>query len=98
MQSLITQNRNIACGNPPSLPGLSCDEYPFASSYEGAAAGGTARSFPGCGFNDPSATGPVGYSRCMVVAGQNSSAGAILGNTYRQQRILDGDPFYIALS
>jgi hypothetical protein len=98
VQSVINLNRSIACGGVPAQTGLSCDEYPFASSYEGAAAGGSARSFPGCGLSDPAGTGPVGYSRCMVVAGQNSSAGAILGNTYRQQRILDGDPFIVALS
>ncbi|WP_240720956.1 NmrA family NAD(P)-binding protein [Pseudarthrobacter sp. NamE2] len=26
----------------------------------------------------------------------NSSGGTILTNTYRQQRILDGDPFFVA--
>ena len=98
VQSVINLNRSIACGGVSGPAGTTCDEYPFASSYEGAASGGSARSFPGCSLSDPPATGPVGYSRCMVVAGQNSSGGAILGNTYRQQRILDGDPFYVALS
>lgn len=95
--SIIAANRAASCGSPPSLPNLSCDEYPFASTHEGAASGGTARSFPNCFFLDPPATGAVGFSRCMIDAQQNSSGGTILGNTYWQQRILDGDPFIVRI-
>ncbi|MET7727867.1 hypothetical protein [Streptomyces mirabilis] len=38
-QSLIADNRRTACGPDvprPPRPGLACDEYPFAQSYEGA--------------------------------------------------------------
>ncbi|MGP4087272.1 NucA/NucB deoxyribonuclease domain-containing protein [Streptomyces sp. KR55] len=39
-QALQTANRNVACGpdvpRPPNRPDLSCDEYPFAQTYEGA--------------------------------------------------------------
>jgi hypothetical protein len=96
--SVIALNRSTSCGSAVTIPGYSCDEFPFASSYEGAASGGTARSFPGCTFADPAATGPIGFSRCMVIASENSSAGAILGNIYRQQRILEADPFYVRLT
>lgn len=96
--SVIAANRAAACGGVPSIQGLSCDEYPFASSYEGAASGGTVRSFPGCVFLDPAGSGPDGFSRCMIPASENSSGGAILGNTYRQQRILDSDPYFVTLS
>ena len=94
----MDKNRDIACGSAQPVTGLSCDEYPFASSYEGAASGGTARSFPQCLFADPPAAGSVGFSRCMIVASENSSAGTIAGNTYRQQRILEADPFYLSIN
>ncbi|MFD7280136.1 hypothetical protein ACFV80_24560 [Streptomyces sp. NPDC059862] len=39
-QALQIANRNVACGpdvpRPPNRPDLSCDEYPFAQTYEGA--------------------------------------------------------------
>jgi hypothetical protein len=39
-QALQTANRNVACGDdvprPPNRPDLTCDEYPFAQTYEGA--------------------------------------------------------------
>ncbi len=35
-QTLITANRQAACGNRRARPGLSCDEYPFASTQQGA--------------------------------------------------------------
>lgn len=96
INSIITANRTAACGSAPTITGLQCDEYPFASTYEGASFGGTPRSFPGCSLPDPVATGP-GFSRCMINASQNMSGGTILGNTYRQQRILEADPFYVRL-
>jgi len=38
-QSLIDQNRRNACRNfvPGPAPNTSCDEYPFASTYQGGA-------------------------------------------------------------
>lgn len=94
--SIRDANRQAACPTPPGIPGFSCDEYPFASTREGGASGGTARSFPNCVYLDPPATGPVGFSRCAIDEHHNSSGGTILTNTYRQQRILDGDPFFVA--
>jgi plasmid stability protein len=60
------QNRRLACGDAPSVIGLSCDEYPFASSQQGLTAGGTRRTFGDCTFNLPRATGPTGVSVCMI--------------------------------
>lgn len=44
---LIDQNRSQACAGfvPPPPPNTSCDEYPFASTYEGGA-GASTRGVP----------------------------------------------------
>lgn len=34
--AIQTLNREKACGDAPSIPDKSCDEYPFASTYQGA--------------------------------------------------------------
>lgn len=93
-------NRNTAC--PASLPrptGFSCDEYPFASTMEGAyLSGGGARTFPGCQTTGgtPPSTGAVGYSRCMIVNSQNTLAGAELNSVlYVPMRIINGDGFFV---
>lgn len=96
-QSIRDANREASCGSPPKIDGFSCDEYPFASTREGAASGGTARSFPNCVFLDPPATGPVGFSRCMINNHDNFAGGWTLVDTYQRQRILDGDPFFVAI-
>lgn len=75
------QNRNTAC--PQSLPrpeGKSCDEYPMASTYEGAATGGD---------------GNV-WSRRMIDENHNSGGGRALGTFYRDKRIIDSDQFWVA--
>jgi len=95
LTTVINANRAASCGGAPSIAGKQCDEYPFASTYEGAASGGPVRSFSGCSFPEGFISSPSGYSHCMINASQNMSGGAILGNIYRQQRILDGDPFYV---
>ncbi|MGW2254745.1 NucA/NucB deoxyribonuclease domain-containing protein [Kitasatospora sp. NPDC001660] len=88
-------NRTQACGDAPSIAGLSCDEYPLASSYQGLSAGGTRRTFDGCNFSLPSQTGPTGVSVCMIAEGDNNSQGGIMSQFYRWQRVLDGDPFRV---
>ena len=94
------QNRATAC--PSSYPrptGKSCDECPFASSYEGAfTGGGTARTFDFCQITlaGPPSSGPLGFSVCMIDAGENSSAGSLLqSELYVPYRIIDGDEFYV---
>jgi hypothetical protein len=93
-------NRYIACN--PSRPrpgGLDCDEYPFASTYEGAAMWGNTgrRTFPGCGRSDlpEGVTGPQGWSACLVWSPDNRGQGADLGRFYINYRVIDGDDFYV---
>jgi hypothetical protein len=94
-QATIDLNRQRACGDAPSLPGLSCDEYPLASSTQGLAAGGTRRSFPGCLILAPSGTGPSGASACMIEASENNAQGGIMAAFYYDWRVLDGDPYRV---
>lgn len=56
---------------------LNCDEYPFASTYEGAASGDDR------------------YSARLIDADDNQEAGRRLGQFYRENRVLDGDAFYV---
>jgi hypothetical protein len=80
-----------------------CDEYPFASTYQGARTWGSnaPRTFNFCrGMPGSSPYGPYGYSHCFVNAAQNSRAGTQLGNFYSDKknvgnRILDDDPFFV---
>ncbi|GHH29554.1 hypothetical protein GCM10018780_87760 [Streptomyces lanatus] len=89
-------NRDKACGDAPSVTGKSCDEYPVASSYQGLSAGGTRRTFDGCGFPGiPAGQGPTGVSVCMINATENSSQGGLHSAMYRSERVLDKDPFRV---
>lgn len=99
--AISNASRNTAC--PRSRirpPGKSCDEYPFASTLEGAAhlphAG---RTFPGCGLDARLPIGQPGqgpgWSACMINERHNESGGFALGALYRTQRMLDGDRFFI---
>lgn len=89
-------NRARAC--PQNLPrpaGKSCDEYPFASTRQGAASGGQPRVFEGCGLPTVEESGTAGFSRCMVDAKHNESAGNYLAAFYARYRIIDGDDFFV---
>ena len=94
----INTNRNRACGNPPSIPGKSCDEYPLAASNQGLAAGGSKRTFDGCNINAPRATGPTGASACMITASENSAQGGIMTSFNYKERVLNADPFRVLIS
>ncbi|ROO52866.1 deoxyribonuclease NucA/NucB [Micromonospora sp. Llam0] len=94
-QATITANRNLACGDAPSIAGRSCDEYPLASTQQGLAAGGSRRSFTGCNINAPQATGPTGASACMITASENNAQGGLHARFYYDWRILHGDPFLV---
>jgi len=91
------ENRRLACGSPPSIPGKSCDEYPLASTRNGLWSGGTLRSFPGCNINAPTTTGPTGASACMINAGDNNAQGGIMSGFYYFQRVLDRDPYIVTV-
>ncbi|MGW7283731.1 NucA/NucB deoxyribonuclease domain-containing protein [Streptomyces sp. NPDC054844] len=95
-------NRNTACpqassGGYPRPTGYSCDEYPFASTHEGAASNPLlGRTFEWCQISAlPSRTGP-GWSACMIPAAENTAAGRDdLRLFYNENRILEKDPFYV---
>lgn len=53
----------------------------------------TARTFSWCSIAGGAGTGPVGYSRCMIVDTQNTQGGTDLGQFYNRNRVLDRDPF-----
>lgn len=96
-EATAQQNRQLACGDAPSIAGLSCDEYPIARSYEGLTAGGARRTFNNCGLNLPQTTGPTGVSVCMITATENNAQGGINTQFFRSQRVLDLDPFLIVV-
>lgn len=63
----IDNNRDRACpradrGGYPRPATKSCDEYPMASTHQGAASSppGSARTFDYCQINEPSGSGPPG--------------------------------------
>jgi hypothetical protein len=94
--SFTALNRSLACGDAPSIPGRSCDEYPLASTYNGLATGGTRRTFAGCDINAPlNVSGPGGASACMINASENHSQGGIMSNFYYDYRILNWDPYRV---
>jgi hypothetical protein len=99
--SALIRDLNGAKACPDRYPrpsGKSCDEYPFRSTYEGAAVAippGVARTFDWCEIDEPPGTGPVGYSVCMIDELQNSSGGGFLNSFYLSNRVLDHDPFRV---
>ena len=98
-------SRNIACprSGPRAYPrptGKSCDEYPFASTFQGAFfTDGGPRTFQDCGITlgQPSSTGVDGYSVCMIDAGQNSGGGSSLTAQQRQYRVLIQDQYLVEI-
>jgi hypothetical protein len=74
------QNRAAMCGRKrgPRPRGMSCDEYPFASTREG---GGHA--------------GAMGSGWAWVPVKEQGSQGGLISSFYQNERILDGDPFYV---
>ncbi|MHA6668601.1 NucA/NucB deoxyribonuclease domain-containing protein [Homoserinimonas sp. A447] len=99
-------NRDTACPLDGSMPrpdiNTNCDEYPFASTYQGAyTGGGTARTFDWCQITLPgeSSTGALGYSVCMINAAENSKAGSDLqSKVFLPYRIIDRDQFYVTVT
>lgn len=97
------KNRSKACPSRLKRPsGLSCDEYPFASTQQGAYYGGGAgRTFSKCNIADKSypvgAKGAKGYSACMIPQKENSAAGSDLSKFFKESRVLTGDPFYVQI-
>lgn len=101
------ENNKTACPQKASDPtlerpsGYQCDEYPFATSREGAAGGFNAnypRTHYWCQiFSRPTnVVNPLGYSICMVPGTQNSSGGGLMPPFHRKNRLLEGtDAYYV---
>ena len=92
-------NRKIACPGSLDRPdGRSCDEYPFASTRQGGASGGTVRTFNWCQVSGAiGATGSSGVSRCMIDKDDNSKGGRKLQTFYSKNRVLNGDKFRVRI-
>jgi hypothetical protein len=99
--TLIALNRDAACNIPayPRPQGKDCDEYPFASTEQGAfLGGGAARTFDWCQIDEPEGEGQVGYSVCMIDSEQNQRGGSDLNTVlFLPFRIIDGDPFHVRI-
>ncbi len=96
-------NRKTACPDRYVRPATkSCDEYPFASSRQGAdTGGGPGRTFDFCQIPDlpVNVTGPTGYSACMIDKVQNSNGGTNMNQyLYIWYRVLDSDAYRIKIS
>ncbi|MFD9378262.1 hypothetical protein ACFWBH_22380 [Streptomyces sp. NPDC059999] len=79
----------------------SCDEYPCASSREGAASsnGPGRTAHPDCHVPDlPVTTGATGYSVCMIDERRNSRSGSLLGAFYGKVRVIDQDAYTLTAS
>lgn len=102
VQSEVEDNRKVACPRRyPRPDGRSCDEYPFASTYQGAAKnGGSARTHLGCGIqNVPvNSTGARGHSVCMIHERHNSNGGRTLQAFYSKQRLMRQDKFRVYIA
>ncbi|RDI69299.1 deoxyribonuclease NucA/NucB [Nocardia pseudobrasiliensis] len=106
-RTTIDINRQTSC--PASGPvrdgrrigDRQCDEYPMASTTEGAASTrGPGRTFnPECHVPDLGAsTDPNGYSVCMINKDHNQDGGRALGTFYADNRVVNQDPFTVHAS
>ncbi|MGX1776639.1 NucA/NucB deoxyribonuclease domain-containing protein [Nocardia brasiliensis] len=99
------QNRRVACpagttimrDRQNGITGRSCDEFPFASTKEGAnSAPNSGRTFnPQCHVPDLNGSTATGWSVCMIDDPQNRLAGSWLGSFYGSNRVIDNDSFYV---
>jgi hypothetical protein len=96
-------NRDVACpqaskGGYTRPTGFSCDEYPFASTHEGAASNPTGgRTFSWCQIPQLSTTVTgAGWSACMIDANENTAAGRDdLNPFYKDNRVIENDAFHV---
>ncbi len=103
-EATIKANGDTACPRnriPPPGP-QTCDEYPFRSTLQGAAAlPNNGRTFPGCLLEHRLPIGRpfqgAGWSACRINPNHNSAGGNSLGLFYRTQRVLDGDQFWVGV-
>ncbi|MFB7269745.1 DNRLRE domain-containing protein [Streptomyces sp. NPDC056244] len=90
-----TANRSVVTStcNSPAMPGrpgegeaLDCDEFPMASTYEGAARA----DYEGAQYTDE-------FSVRYIDPVENQEAGRRLGAWYNNDRILNHDPFILVI-
>jgi len=107
LQDAVKKRENGTKACPPAWARpdeKTCDEYPFRSTYQGAAqTTGSARTFSWCdmdpAWNVPTGvTGPDGWSSCMIDKADNRNGGAALGAFYSSNRVLDKDPFWVEIT
>ncbi|GDY33975.1 NucA/NucB deoxyribonuclease domain-containing protein [Gandjariella thermophila] len=65
--------------------GQECDEYPFQSAYEGSSTSTDGKPYQWLGSARP------------IDGGDNGRGGTKLANFYGMKRILDNDPFFVAI-
>lgn len=98
--TLVDRNRAYAgkvCedvwGSGAATPHLNCDEYPFASTQEGAYTGTSAAGGDSNGWRRWH-----GSSRLISEIDNQMSGGRYLNTQfYQAQRILNGDPFFVSI-
>ena len=101
-------NRDSSCNKIPGPrpSGIDCDEYPFATTYEGGAGGGPARTYNNCSVGQPgwvqqldanniSFVSSNGISMCLISRADNRRGGGITTWFFRKNRLLDGEKFYV---
>ncbi|MFC0042212.1 hypothetical protein [Actinomadura rayongensis] len=104
----VKQNRDRSCptgrGAYPRPAGKSCDEYLFASTYQGAKTANSdtspsalRRTLSRCRLPRavPRTEPGARATACMINAKQNSDGGRALDNFYVDQRVLDKDAFHV---
>lgn len=80
-ETRIDRNRTAACKDFTPSPGETCDEFPFASTYQGA-------------YYIPSLNR---RSVRSIPGPDNSYGGSMLGSFYTRWRVVDGEAFYITV-
>lgn len=101
-QNAVADNRATACPDSrgrPRPPDVTCDEYPFASTAEGAASDWShGETFSWCNIDDLPAS-PVNFqpawSVCLITEEENVDQGNDLGEFYADWRVIDGDQFTV---
>lgn len=83
-------------GKDYAKPNKQCDEYPMAATYEGSATGRDTNNNGQLG--DPEDSTLQRFSARPIYKSDNMNAGNRLQSFYGEQRIIDGDPFYVQVA
>ena len=112
----VDDNRDKVCDSSfvkdPTVDQDSCDEYPFASTYESGGLNDELESGDQCAEIKPYIDDVTGQwdveeinpdtsydcARAHVSLPSNSSVGGVLGNFAKANRVIDGDQYYIGVS